>query len=135
WRAAAASAVAGAIACGIIALMVSRGGAMLLQGAASRLSRREQQLLRGACGYVAGAIFGFNGAFWGRVLVADAWSLSILLLVVVLCLLMRWFYGPDRRLYLHSAFFVFGLTFTNSQMLFASAPALLLIAALGDAKL
>src|SRR5438876_2952934 len=67
WRIAVSSAVAGALACGVIALSVSRGSAMLLEGLTGfrRLPPKEEAWLRVVCGGVAGMGFGFHGVFWG----------------------------------------------------------------------
>src|SRR5436190_21350963 len=56
WRIGVSSAVAGALTCGVIALIVSRGGAVMLRGIAhfSRLPAREESWLRFVCGIVAG---------------------------------------------------------------------------------
>src|SRR6267154_6719028 len=52
WRMAVGSAVASSLACGFVAMMVSRGGAMLLENTPSfaRWSPAEQRLLRVVCG-------------------------------------------------------------------------------------
>ena len=54
WRVAVGSAVATALACGLVALMVSRSGAMLLENtpAFTCRSTTEQHLLRSVCGFV-----------------------------------------------------------------------------------
>src|SRR6185436_4220152 len=61
WRVAVSSAVAGALACGLVALMVSRGGAMIVDGIAGlkRLFPKEERRLRVVAGVVAGAALGF----------------------------------------------------------------------------
>jgi hypothetical protein len=123
WRVAISSAVAGALACGLIALVVSRLGRGLLFEAHG-VRARHATGFRIICGYVAGAIFGFNGAFWGRAVIADVWTLSILLFCLVLSLLLRWSYTPERKRYLYSACFAYGLTLTNSQIMLAAAPAI-----------
>jgi hypothetical protein len=71
-------------------------------------------------------IFAFNGAFWNRAVIADIWTFTVLLFCIVLSFLMRWSLTPERRRYLYSACFVYGLSITNSQMLLAAAPAILL---------
>src|SRR5437899_2249495 len=65
WRIGVSSAVAGAFACGIIALMVSRGGAMILEGTDGfrRLKSEEENRLRIIAGLVAGTAFGFHRSF------------------------------------------------------------------------
>ena len=134
WRVAFSSAVAGALACGVIALMVSRGGAALAKAASgdSLPGRRRDGQLRAASGFAAGMVFGANGAFWWRAVIQDVWTLSILLLCLVLCLLMRWIYNPERKRYLYAAALVYGLTLTNSQIQLALAPAIPFLAWAGN---
>jgi hypothetical protein len=137
WRVALSSAVAGALACGVIALMVSRGGAQLAKAASggSLLSPRRESQLRVGCGFAAGMVFGANGAFWWRAVVQDVWTLSILLMCLVLCLLMRWVYRPDRKRYLYAAAITYGLTLTNSQIQLALAPAIPFLAWVGNRQI
>ena len=137
WRVTIGSAVAAALACGMVALMVSRGGKMLFENTPAFASRRpaEQNLLRVVCGYVAGMALGLSGPIWQEAVVVDYWSLSVLLFTLVLCLLMRWTGVPERRRFLYGAFLVFGLLLTSSQELIVEAPALLLWVMLCDKKL
>lgn len=137
WRVAFSSAVAGALACGTVALMVSRGGAMIVEGipGLDRLKPKEGRALRVVSGYVAGTAFGFDGGFWRKAVVVDPWPLSLLLFSTVLCLLMKWLSAPDRKRYLYAASLVYGLTITNSQALLAAAPGLQALVMLGDRRL
>jgi hypothetical protein len=89
--------------------------------------------LRVISGYAAGMVFA--GAFWNRAVVADVWTLSVLLFCILTCLLMRWTFNPERKRYLYWAFFLYGLSITNSQMLLAAAPAFPVIAFLTDRQL
>src|SRR6266446_2717310 len=93
WRVGVSSAVAGALTCGVLALMVSRGGAMLLEGLRDfkRLELREEKLLRIVAASVAGMGFGFNGDFWRMAVVVETIALTNLLFSMVLCLLVRWY--------------------------------------------
>ncbi len=136
WRVAVSSAVAGALACGVIALMVSRGGAAILEKMpdSQRLKPKEEQWLRAICGYVAGMVFGLNGAFWPEAVVVAVWPVSILLLCLLLCLLMRWNFQPENRRFLYVAAFVYGLLLTNSQIELALAPAIPFLVMAGNAK-
>ena len=137
WRVAVSSAVAGALACGVIALMVSRGGVLIVEAIPGfkRLKPKAESLLRVVSGSVAGLAFGFDGAFWGRAVVADVWPLSVLLLSIVLCSLMRWMQAPDQKRFLCAAFFVYGLTISNSQALLTAAFGLQLLVMFGDREL
>jgi len=136
WRVAVSSATAGALACGLIALMVSRGGAAILEQIPDhqKLKPKEEKWLRAICGYVAGMIFGLNGAFWPQAVIVAVWPLSILLLCLVLCLLMRWNFQPENRRSLYAAAFLYGLLLTNSQIEFAFAPAIPFLVMTGNAK-
>ena len=137
WRVAVSSAVAGALMCGFVALMVSRGGGLMLEGIPNlrRLKPPEEKQLRVVGGCVAGMGLGFDGAFWGLAVIADPWPLSLLSLTICLCLLFRWFYSPERRRYLYAAFFVYGVTLTCSQALAPAIVGLPFVVALGDTKL
>jgi hypothetical protein len=136
WRVAVSSAVAGALACGVIALMVSRGGAAILEQVpdVQRLKPKGEKWLRAICGYVAGMVFGLNGAFWPETVMVAVWPLSILLLCLVLCLLMRWNFQPENRRSLYAAAFVYGLLLTNSQFELVLAPAIPFLVMIGNRK-
>lgn len=136
WRVAVSSAVASALVCGVIALMVSRGGTDILDQMPDiqRLKPREEKWLRAICGYVAGMVFGLNGAFWPQAVIIAVWPLSILLLCLVLCLLMRWNFQPELKRYLYAAALVYGLLLTNSQIEFAFAPAIPFLVMIGNQK-
>jgi hypothetical protein len=122
WRIAVSSAVAGALACGVIALSVSRGGAMILGGMSElrRLSAREETWLRVVGGVVAGTVFGFHRSFWGQAVIVESTALAMLLFASTLCLLLRWWQDTDRNRFLYAAALAFGLTLTI-EMQFAAA--------------
>ena len=136
WRAAVSSAVAGALACGLIALMVSRGGAAILEQMPDhqRLKPKEEKWLRAICGYAAGMVFGLNGTFWPQAVMIAVWPLSISLLCLVLCLFLRWNLQPESRRYLYTAALIYGLLLTNSQIEFAFAPAIPFLVMTGNPK-
>src|SRR5436189_4714453 len=95
----------------------------------------ELRALRVVSSCVAGMPFGFDGAFWRAAINADPWPFSLLLLAVVLCLLMRWLQKPCRWRYLYGGSFVYGLTFTNSQILLAAALGLQFMVMVGYGRL
>lgn len=123
WRVGVASAVAGALACGVVALMVSRAGAAVAQVAFPRtpMTEPDANTLRIVCGAVAGMGLGFDGAFWREAVVAGPWTLSLLLFSLVLCFLTRWCFEPGRHRFLYLACFFYGLTVTNSYALIPAA--------------
>jgi hypothetical protein len=137
WRVAVGSAVAAALACGLVALMVSRSGTLLLETTPAFTSRKpaERQLLRVVCGCVAGLVLGLSRTVWRMAVVAEIWAVSVLMFAVMLCLLLRWTSRPECRRFLYGALFVFGLLLTSNQELFVMTPALLLLVILSDQEL
>ena len=139
WRVAVSSALAGSFACGLVALMVCRSGSEMLRAASpskdAGLSPDDGRKLVVVSGVAAGAGLGFDGSIWPSAVVPGPWTLTVLLLAAVLCLLMRWVYEPDRRRYLYGAALVYGLGLSNSQLLFAAALGLEILVMLGDRRL
>jgi hypothetical protein len=128
WRVSVSSAIAGALTCGTIALMVSRGGLMLLERtrAFRRLARNEESRVRCICGVVAGLGFGFNRQFWNLALTVAPDAFGLLITSIVFYLLLRWSDKPRQIGYLYAATFLYGLSLTVQISLAALAPALLL---------
>jgi hypothetical protein len=119
WRVGVSSAFAAAMACGLIALMVSRGSSMLIQGIAE-LKFIDQRIENATCvvsGLVAGLLLGFNGFMWSQAVIVEVYTLSVLSLAGVLVSLLRWIYAPRQHRYLYLAFFLFGICFNNHQSL------------------
>src|SRR5947209_2866345 len=106
FRVAVSSAVAGALGCGLIALMVSRGSSMMIEGIAElkTIERRWENALCVVSGFVAGMLLGFNGFMWSQAVIVEVYPLSVLSLSGVLVSLMRWVYAPHQRRYLYLAF-------------------------------
>ena len=123
YRVGLSSAFAGAISCGFIAMMVSRGSSMLLEGISmfKSLERRVENSFCVVAGLVAGLLMGFNGFMWSQAVVVEVYTLSVLSLTGVLICLMRWIYSPRQHRYLYLAFFWFGICFNNHQSLLVTA--------------
>jgi len=66
WRVAFSSAVAGALSCGLVALMVSRGSSMILEGVAElkQLDRQRENALCLVSGVVAGLLIEMGESFF-----------------------------------------------------------------------
>lgn len=123
YRVGMSSAVAGAFACGIVAMLVSRGSSMIIEGMAE-LKALDRRLENGLCivaGFVAGMLIGFNGFMWSQAVIVEVYTLTVLSLAGVLLCLMRWIYAPHQRWYLYLAFFWFGICFNNHQSLLVIA--------------
>lgn len=136
WRVAVGSAVAGAIVCGLIALIISHSGRMSFAGlsAFERFSSRERILIRIVCGSVVGLALGFSGRFWFEAVIQEYWTFNVLLFTSVLYLLLRWV-TTGRRYYCWWAFFAYGLLLTDNQELMLGLAGLALAVAPIDPKL
>ncbi|MBM3846210.1 MAG: DUF2723 domain-containing protein [Verrucomicrobia bacterium] len=126
YRVGLSSAFAAALSCGLIGMMVSRGGSMLLEGIAlfKGLGRKLEDQFCLVSGIVAGALIGFNGFMWSQATIVEVYTLSVLSLAGVLICFMKWAHQPSRLRYLYLAFFWFGICFNNHQSLLVIAMAL-----------
>jgi hypothetical protein len=127
WRVAVSSAVAGALTCGLIGLMTSRGGGLIGEGFPQTLRPKQAAALRVVGGYVAGMAFGFDGAFWRTAVVVNTWPFSLLLFSIALCFLMKWFFMPERKRVLYLACLSYGMSVSNSQALLVAGLGLQLL--------
>ena len=123
WRVAVSSAVAGALACGLIGLIVSRGSSMILESitALKNIDRKVENSICISAGFVAALLMGFNGYMWSQAVIVEVYTLSVLSLMGVLCMMLRWMYAPHQRRYLRWALFFFGLCLTNHMSLLVAA--------------
>lgn len=138
WRAALGQAAAGALACGLLTLMVSRGSSMLMEGI-EELKQMTGQWENAIClvsGVVAGLIVGLDGFMWSESIVVNRISVFGVpwLLLVMLCLL-RWIYAPHQMRYTYWALFIFGICLTIHQSLLVSVLGIQVALALGKPKL
>lgn len=137
FRVAVSSAVAAALANGLLGLMVSRGSSMLLEGIPSLrgIGRRQEDAICLTSGMVAALLIGFNGFMWSQAVIVEVYTLSVLSLMGVLVCLMHWVYRPENRRYLLAAAFLFGICFNNHQTLIVAAMGLEVLIALVDRRL
>lgn len=129
WRVSFATALAGSLTCGVIALLVSCCG-LALPGRA-----RNDSIIRAGAGASAAIVFGLDAAFWPQAVIPDPWTMSNLLLSLVIATLMRWSHAPQSRKPLYCAAWLYGLALTQSQMALTFAPAIPFVLALADLKL
>lgn len=132
WRVAVSSAVAGALTCGLVAIMVSRGSSMLMEGIGEfkDIAKRWENEICVVTGLVAGALIGFDGFMWSQAVIVEVYTLTALSLVGVLVALMRWIYAPHQHRYLFLAWFIFGIAFNNHQsVLVCALPMVVVMAA------
>jgi hypothetical protein len=136
WRVAVGSAVAAALAGGLVAVTVSRGAKLLFDGTPAflRLKPDELRMLRGVCGYVAGSALCFSSGLWGVAVVADFSAFSVLLMALILYRLLRWI-ETRRTRFCYEAFLYCGLLLTNSQELLIALPGIACLILFADRKL
>jgi tetratricopeptide (TPR) repeat protein len=137
WRVAVSSAVAAALANGLLALVVSRGSSMILEGIEElrQIDRRVENALCIVAGFVAGVTVGYNGFMWSQAVIVEVYTLSVLSLMGVLCCMLRWLYAPEQRRYLYLAWFLFGISFNNHQTLIVAAMGLEVLIVAAQPKL
>ena len=120
WRVALAEASTSAMACGVLALMVSRGSSMLMEGIEElkNMTGKWEGAICVVSGIVAGLMLGLGSSMWMQSVVINRISLfGVPWLLLVLALLMRWNYAPHQRRYLYMAFFFLGICSTIHQTL------------------
>ncbi|MCS7337838.1 MAG: tetratricopeptide repeat protein [Verrucomicrobiae bacterium] len=137
WRVGLGCATAGALACGLLALLVSRGSSMLMEGLEDLKNMRGgwENAICMAAGFVSGMLLGFNGYMWSQSVIVEVYSFSVLSLMGVLVCLLRWIYSPNQRRYLYLAMFIFGICFTNHQTLVVAAMGIEVAIAAADWRL
>jgi tetratricopeptide (TPR) repeat protein len=137
WRVALGGAFAGAVACGLLGLIVSRGSSMMMEGIESlkNIDRRWENAICVVSGFVAGTLLGFNGFMWSQSVIVEVYSFSVLSLTGTLAFLLRWMYAPQQRRYLYWSFFIFGICFTNHQTLICAAMGMMVAVAAADHRL
>jgi tetratricopeptide (TPR) repeat protein len=120
WRVALAEAFLGALACGLLSLMVSRGSSMFIESIEEfkGMTGKWENAICMVSGWVAGLLLGLDGFMWKESVAVNRIAVSSVpwFLIVLLCML-RWFYAPHQYRYLYWGLFVFGICFTTHQSL------------------
>lgn len=137
WRVSVSSAFAAAVACGLCALLVSRGSSMILEGIAwfKDIDRRWESALCMVSGFVAGALLGYNGFIWSQAVIVEVYTLAILSFMGVLACLFRWMYAPKQLRYLYWSFFWMGISICNHQTLVVALIGMLVAIIVADQAL
>jgi tetratricopeptide (TPR) repeat protein len=124
WRVEVGEATAAAMACGLVAFVVSRGSSMFVEGIEElkSLTGKWENAICVVSGAVAGLLLGFGGVMWSESVAINRISLFGVpwVMIVLLCLL-RWIYAPHQRRYLYCALFFFGICATIHQTLIIAA--------------
>jgi len=133
WRVEVGQSFAAAMGCGLLALMVSRGSSMLIEGIEDlkNIPGRWENLICMVSGGVSGALLGLGGFMWKESVVINRISVfGVPWLILMLVLLMRWMYAPQQHRYLYLAMLIYGWCATIHQSLLLSAPGVEILIAL-----
>ena len=124
WRVEVGEATATALACGLLAFMVSRGSSMFMEGIEElrNIAGQWENIICVVSGTVAGLLLGLGSVMWSESVAINRISpFGVPWLMIVLVCLLRWIYAPHRRGYLYTAMFFFGICATIHQTLIVAA--------------
>jgi len=133
WRVEVGESFAAAMGCGLLALMVSRGSSMLIEGIEElkTISKEWENAICLVSGAVSGLLLGLGTFMWKESDVINRISLfGVPWLLAVILLLMRWGYAPQQRRYLYLSMLFYGWLATIHQSLILSAPGVEMLIAL-----
>lgn len=136
WRVAVSSAFAAAISAGMVAMLVCRGSAQMLEGL-EFLKSRDKSLDDRIClvtGFVSGMLLGFNGYIWSQAVIVEVYTIAVWSLMGVLVCLKQYLWAPFKRRYLYLGCFLFGICFCNHQTLIVGAMGLEVLVLMADRK-
>ena len=138
WSVGLASAVCGALACGFLALLVSRSGSDLLRSVRrfnEVLGPKTEALFCWAGAVSAGLLLACSPVLWSQSVIVEVYSLNALFQILVFLLIYRWMCRPQERKTLYLMALVFGLGLTNHQTLLFMGFALAAAILIADVKL
>ena len=138
WSVGLASAVAGAGACALLALLLSRSGADLLRSIPAltdKIGFRTENRLCLVAGISGGLLLAFSPVLWSQSVIVEVYSLNALFQMAILLLIYMWMCRPKQDTLLFLAAFLFGLGLTNHQTLLFLGLALGMAVLLKDSNL
>ena len=137
WSVALASAVFGALAAGITAMLICRSGFDMLQELRKSSHVAHLTSEKTICwigGVVGSLLFAFTPVMWSQSVIVEVYSLNALFLVLIFLLTYQWMSRPSDHLLYFTAF-IFGLGLTNYQVLLLAALPLVFAIFMRDTKL
>ncbi len=135
WAVGLSSGFFGALACGVLALLVSRSGRDILDGRGAARTSLPSGIRRAVCciaGISAGLLLAFSPVLWSQSTIVEVYSLNALLLMLVIVFLYMWMAVPTDHRWLYAMAFSFGLGLTNHQALMFMGPAVVLAVFLNE---
>lgn len=135
WRISLSSAIEGALASGLIALIGCKAAAAVLEQLSVNLSPWDSKRIAIVSGCVGAMAFAFSTDFWASAVTVGAQAFNILLFCVALASTMRWVFQPTQRSYLYCAFIFYGLTIVSGQSFIATAVGMQFVVVFGNRAL
>ncbi len=132
------SAFTGALACGILAMLVSRSGTDFLRNLKKEtvvLGEKTESLFCCVAGIASGLLLAFSQGMWSQSVIAEVYAPNILFQTACLLFLYRWMSEPNNPKPLFIMAFIFGLGLTNHQTLLFMGGAIGLAILLRNIKL
>ncbi len=125
WSVGLASAVFGALACGILSMLISRSGADMLRSMKDMaIGSRTENNVCFVAGVTGGLLLCFSPVLWSQSTIVEVYSLNAFFQAIILLLLYRWMMRPREDATLWAMAFLFGLGITNHQTLLIMGAAL-----------
>lgn len=128
WRINLLSAIYGAGASAVLAVLVASSGRWLILGARRGSPGEWLNPLSLGVGIGTGLILAFSLVMWSQAVIAEVYTLNALFLTLTLLCFYRWMADPDQERWLLAGVFVFALGLTNHHTLLSALPAFLLAA-------
>lgn len=138
WGVAFSSAFFGALACALLAMLVSRSGNDVLQGIArfsGAAASRDDHRFCWAGGVAGGLLLAFSPCMWSQSVIVEVYSLNTFFQSLVVLLLYRWMVRPHETGVLQLMAFIFALGLTNHQTLMFMGGAIALVLLARDPEL
>jgi len=137
WSIALVSALFGALASGITAMLICRSGSDILRR--SRLISHDMDghtegVICWLGGVVSSLLFAFTPIMWSQAIIVEVYSLNAFFLTLILLFIYMWIQRPSDRTLLAAAF-LFGLGLTNYQVILLAGLALAICIMLRDFEL
>ncbi len=120
WRVELGQAAAMGMGCSLIAMMVSRGSSMLMEGIEELkgVVGKWENGICVVCGVTAGLLMALDNSMWYESVAINRISeFGVPWLLLLLLCMLRWIYAPHQRGYLYCAFFLMGILSTIHQTL------------------
>lgn len=128
WAIGLMSATFASLACGLLALLVSRSGADMMRGlqrTTALLGLKVETKIGWTAGVTAGLLMAFSPVLWSQAVIIEVYALNAFFMILLLLMIYRWMSRPGEDLTLYVTAYLFGLGLTNHHTLFFLAPAVL----------